>query len=85
MALGEAARQAGFDPDWQQATAASCDWSDTFGPQHFYLFSLKALSFILLRQDRGGESEEILAKLEVLDPRDSVGASVIRDLAGRVA
>lgn len=83
MALSEAAQQAGFDPDWQQATTASCDWLDTFGPQHFYLFSLKALAFILLRQDRRRESEEILAKLEALDPRDSVGASVIRDLAGR--
>lgn len=85
MALTESARQAGFDPDWQRATSASCDWSATLSPQHFYLFSLKALSFILLRQQRCRESEEILAKLEVLDPKDSVGASVIRDLARRAA
>jgi len=55
---------------WQQATAASCDWSDTLSPQHFYLFSLKALSFILLRQQRRRESDEILAKLNALDPSD---------------
>lgn len=85
MALEESARQAGFDPDWTLATPASCDWSDTLAPQHFYLFSLKALSFILLRRQRADESAAILAKLQALDPRDSVGASVIRDLARQLA
>lgn len=85
MALDESARQAGIDPDWAHVTPACCDWSDTLAPQHFYLFSLKALSFILLRQGRSEESAAILAKLAALDPRDSVGASVIRDLVRRVA
>lgn len=78
--LAVAARLGGFDPDWRAATPHSADWNDCFGPQHFYLFSLKALAFICLRQQRADESRAILDKLEEIDLRDSVGASVIRDL-----
>jgi hypothetical protein len=53
----------------------------TDGPQHFYLFTLKALAFIRLRLGRPGESLALLNKLSELDPGDSVGSSVIRDLA----
>jgi len=80
MALSEAARQGCFDPEWRRLTPGSADWDITPGPQHFYLFSLKALSFICLRQGRSDESATMLAKLQELDPRDRVGGSVIRDL-----
>ena len=50
-------------------------------PAHFYLFSLKALSFILLRQGRIAECRMILDKIEELDPGDLIGASVIRAYA----
>ncbi len=46
-------------------------------PQHFYLFSLKALGFIRLRQQHFDESHAILEKLREIDPQDSVGGSVI--------
>lgn len=81
LGLAQAARQAGFDSDWHCLTRASVDWNDTRGPQHFYLFSLKALAFICLRLGRRSESHAILSKLAQIDPGDSVGASVIRDLA----
>lgn len=80
MAMRAAARQGGFPADWMSATAATTDWSDTLGPQHFYLFSLKALAFIWLRRGRRGDCLAILAKLAEVDPNDTVGASVIRDL-----
>lgn len=81
LGLARSARQAGFDSDWHCLTALTIDWTDTRGPQHFYLFSLKALAFICLRLGRRPESHAILSKLAQIDPSDSVGASVIRDLA----
>ncbi|MCX7175759.1 MAG: hypothetical protein NT159_17915 [Proteobacteria bacterium] len=81
LGLAQAARQGGFSSDWHCLTQATVDWTDTRGPQHFYLFGLKALSFICLRLGRHSESHAILSKLAQIDPDDSVGASVIRDLA----
>jgi hypothetical protein len=79
-ALDAAANQAGIPADWQQLTPQSADWADTRGPQHFYLFSLKALAFIRLRLGRADEANALLAKLAELDPRDTVGSSVIGSL-----
>lgn len=78
MALLAASRLGGFATDWQQLSADMADWADHAGPAHFYLFSLKALAFIRLRRGDAAESLAILAKLAELDPKDSVGASVIR-------
>ncbi|MBZ0091956.1 MAG: hypothetical protein K8F27_07020 [Sulfuricellaceae bacterium] len=84
MAMDIAARQGGFDADWHRLTPASSDWAKVDSPAHFYLFTLKALAFMHLRLDKGDEAMAMLAKLFELDPQDSVGASVIRDLAGSV-
>lgn len=81
LALETAARQGGFSQDWMQLDAQSTDWRRVDAPQHFYLFTLKALAFMRLRLGRSEESHALLAKLSELDPHDSVGASVIRDLA----
>lgn len=80
QALTVAARLGAFDPDWRKASVSGPDWNDRTGPQHFYLFSLKALAFICLRCRRVEESRSILDKLEEIDPQDSVGAGVIRAL-----
>ena len=82
LGLEVAARQGGFTPDWTRLKADSVDWSRVDAPQHFYLFTLKALAFMRLRLERPEECAELLAKLQELDPKDSVGASVIRDVAG---
>ena len=84
-ALDAAASQAGIPADWRQLTPQSADWADTCGPQHFYLFSLKALAFIRLRRGRADETRALLAKLAELDPRDTVGGSVIGSLATAAA
>ena len=81
LALDASARQAGIAADWELLDNTSCDWASIESPQHFYLFSLKALAFIRLRQQRLDESFAILAKLREIDPLDSVGASVIQSYA----
>jgi hypothetical protein len=47
----------------------------------FYLYTLKALAFIKLRQDQAIEAHSILALLREIDPEDRCGASVIMQLA----
>ena len=81
LGLKTAAKKCGFPAEWKQLSFADADWGSTVGPQHFYLFTLKALAFIRLRIGRRDESLEILLKLLELDPKDTVGSSVIRDLA----
>ena len=81
LALDAAARQARIPADWRSQDKDSCDWSNVNAPQHFYLFSLKALAFIRLRQQRADDAELILAKLREIDPQDTVGASVIESYA----
>lgn len=76
-----AAKRAGSDPDWRRLTADTADGPDTLGPQHFYLFSLKALAFIRLRRGDRAECRAILAKLRSIDSTDSTGASVIEALS----
>ncbi|ARU32774.1 hypothetical protein CAP31_00265 [Sulfuriferula sp. AH1] len=81
MGLETAARQGGFASDWKQLSPLSVNWGLTDRPQHFYLFTLKALAFIRLRLGQHTDSLALLDKLQELDPGDSVGSSVIRDLA----
>lgn len=78
--LAAAAAQGGFSADWRSLTRESASWSPASGPQRFYLFSLKALAFIRLRQGDAEESLALLAKLAEIDPADQVGAEVIRAL-----
>jgi tetratricopeptide (TPR) repeat protein len=76
--MREAARQAGWadDPsDWPRQTAASD------GAARFALFTLKALSFIDLKRGRREEALQRLATLAIVDPANSVGWSVIRELS----
>lgn len=84
MGLRTAAHQGGFPADWSRLSPLSASWSITDGPQHFYLFTLKALAFIRLRLGKREESLALLGKLRELDPGDSVGSSVIHDLANEL-
>ncbi len=80
-ALETAARQGCFPADWTTLKPDTAEWADVYSPAHFYLFSLKALAFIRLRQGRAPEARTLLDKLAELDPLDQVGASVISSLA----
>jgi hypothetical protein len=81
LALETAARQGGFPSDFHELKAESADWSRHDGPQHFYLFSLKALAFIRLRRGDKEGCDLILEKLRELDKADTVGSSVIGSIA----
>lgn len=76
--LAEAARQAGWDPDWRKWVPQNI-LPD--GAGRFALYTLKALAFIHLRQDRQDEAAEKLAALRVLDPTGAVGWPVVAALA----
>lgn len=80
-ALQRAALRGGFHADWRQLTSTSSDWSQEDGPARTYLYSLKALAFISLRQGEHVQGCALLEKLQQLDPQDLVGGSVIRQLA----
>ncbi|WP_045225278.1 tetratricopeptide repeat protein [Methyloterricola oryzae] len=84
QALETAARLGGFSPDFRDLRPETTNWTHHDGPAHFYLFSLKALSFIRLRQGDKAECEELLGKLNELDKSDSVGGSVIGAFAAGV-
>ncbi len=80
QAMKRAADCGGFSADWRLLTSASSDWSGDSDPVRVYLYSLKALAFIKLRQGARQEGREILDKLAQLDPLDQVGGSVIKSL-----
>ena len=85
-ALEESARQGSFPHDYHQLALDGKKWnlyaSET---TLFYLYSLKALAFIKLRQAQEIEAQLILSHLKQLDPEDLIGASVIMDLAAGVS
>jgi len=78
--LIKASLQGGFSHKWETLTIESTDWNTLRGPERIYLYSLKALAFIRLRQEDLRNAESILDVLEQLDPNDQVGAEVIRSL-----
>lgn len=76
--LEEAARQAGWETDWR-AWRPQEILPD--GAGRFALYTLKALAFINLRQNRPEDAAEKLAALKVLDPTGAVGWPVVAALA----
>ncbi|MET0116837.1 MAG: hypothetical protein ABW090_05390 [Sedimenticola sp.] len=80
QALIKSSRQEGFSHNWNHLHADSADWSNPRSAARIYLYSLKALAFIRLRQNDIEDAESILAVLDRLDPLDRVGANVIREL-----
>lgn len=80
QALIKAAQEGGFKYDLDSLSEESADWDEVRGPARTFLYSLKALAFIRLRQSDTENAEIILNNLQRLDPQDQVGADVIRDL-----
>ena len=78
--LKQAAMQAGFDDDWTNLDCHTTDWLKPDDTERFYLYTLKALGFILMRQERFSESGNVLTKLHELDQLDHVGGSVVMDI-----
>jgi hypothetical protein len=80
--LTVAASQGGFPGDYRLLALETGRW-DMYASEIclFYLYTLKALAFIKLRQDQAIEAHSILALLREIDPEDRCGASVIMQLA----
>jgi hypothetical protein len=80
--MAEATRQAGWPTGW-------CNWPTrqvcADGPARFALYTLKALAFIALRDDRPGDAGAKLAVLRRLDPAGAVGWAVVAALADGIA
>ena len=81
QSLKQSAELGEFDADWNILTPESTNWYSIENPQRLYLYALKALSFIRLRQYDVEGAESILRKLQELDPTDQVGGSVLQELA----
>ena len=80
--LEEAARQGGFPGDFMQLARQPLKWNlYANGTGLYYLYNLKALAFVKLRQQQEAEAQAILTLLQNLDPEDRCGASVIVSLA----
>ncbi len=84
-ALQEAARQGNFLSDYQRLVLQSDVDMYASDVTLFYLYSLKALAFIKLRQEKEAEARVVLSIIQTLDPEDRVGASVIQSLADAIA
>lgn len=81
VALKKSAELGNFNADWNRLTPESTNWFSHEPPQRLYLYALKALSFIRLRQSDVDGADNILRKLQELDPTDQVGGSVLQQLA----
>ncbi|WP_020159886.1 hypothetical protein [Methylobacter marinus] len=80
--LEESARQGGFPSDYRRLAREPKKWNLYANEiSLFYLYTLKALAFIKLRQGLLVEGQLILSQLQQLDPKDLSGGSVIMDLA----
>lgn len=80
--LEESARQLGFPADYRQLAESPENWPLYESEQGlFYLYTLKALAFIRLRQSRFEEGRALLGAIGQLDPEDRSGASVIEELS----
>jgi len=84
-ALQESAKQGNFSSDYQRLVLQSDVDMYASDVMLFYLYSLKALAFIKLRQEKEAEARIILSLMQKLDPEDRVGASVIQSLADAIA
>jgi len=76
--LAEAARQAGWNVDWRLWLPLATGPGDA---GRFALYTLKALAFIALRDERPGDAAAMLAALRKLDPQGAVGWPVVAELA----
>ena len=84
--LEESALQGGFPNDYRQLVGNLKKWNLYANEGAlFYLYTMKALAFIKLRQGHTLDAQTVLSQLQQLDPDDLSGATVIMDLAAGVA
>ena len=77
--LAAAAKAAGLSDDWRLVRPGDADFSQP-GPARFWLFTIKALAFISLRQRERAAAAALIEQLRRLDPADQLGAGVVEAL-----
>ena len=83
--LEESAKQGGFPNNYRRLVQNQPKWNLYANESTlFYLYTLKALAFIKLRQGFTTDAQLVLSHLQQLDPEDLSGASVIMDLAAGI-
>ncbi|WP_051341438.1 hypothetical protein [Azospirillum halopraeferens] len=80
IGLDAAAALGGWPADWRLLRPGDADWPAAGAPR-FTLFTLKALTFISLKQGSFADVPALLAKLAEIDPADHVGWGVVAGLA----
>lgn len=81
-ALSAAATQVGLPADHHAVEAEHVVEVDfqADGPARFWLFTLKALAFIKLRNGQAPAARELLARIQRLDPQARIGSDVTEAL-----
>lgn len=69
---------------WQQVTPQHGRFNSDDAAHRFYLFTLKAYAYLLLRLYRLDEGRCAIEKLLELDPRNKVGGQLLLDVLERV-
>ena len=83
--LHEAAAAAGIAADWREVEPPLPPEVGQSEAGRFWLFTLKALAFILLRSGRADAARELLRKLDACDPGARIGGEVIATLLDAAA
>lgn len=76
--LVKAAGDNGLDEDWRRVQSGDAAFG-SYGAvlPRFYLFTLKAYGYLLMRLGRLEESQAVLKKMLELDPSDKLNATVL--------
>ena len=77
--LKQTAETEGFNTDWSELTLADIQYDNPVqGATRIFLYTLKALGFVSMRNSDLNTAKKALEKLKELDPDDQVGGSVVR-------
>jgi tetratricopeptide (TPR) repeat protein len=72
--VGEAIRRNGLPSDWRDVTPEHADFTHFDGDPRVFLFSLRAMGWLLARLGRLDEGRAALEKVAGLDPEDQMRA-----------
>lgn len=78
------ATRQGFSADWSLLEGNTFTQAEINLDTRAYLYTLKAMAFVRLRQGAVQLAQDILLKLAQLDPKDHVGSSVLLDITQRL-
>lgn len=79
--LAHGAARLGLGGDWRRVQPGDAPFTEIDGDARYYLFSLMACGYLLVRLGQAEEGKAILGKVSELDPADALGAaSLLRHL-----